>query len=122
MNYLIKRCSHSDIKNKMVAIYILNVTDMIFTLLLCGTGYFMEVNPLVATFSSNSLVSLLTKAVIPALLFIYLYIRMKPATSAQLKKANALIVAMLFLYAVINVSHIVWLSVYTLNPALLAVG
>jgi hypothetical protein len=50
MNYLIKRCSHSDIKNKMVAIYILNVTDMIFTLMLCGTGYFMEVNPHVATF------------------------------------------------------------------------
>jgi hypothetical protein len=29
---------------------------------------------------------------------------------------------MLFLYAVINMSHIVWLSVYAINPALLAAG
>lgn len=119
MNYLIKRYSHNDIKNKMILIYILNVTDIIFTLILCSTGYFMEANPLVAVFTSNSVAALLLKSVAPAVLLIYLYIRMRKATGQQLKKANTVIVALLFLYAIINMSHIMWLSVYAIKPSLL---
>lgn len=118
MNYLIKHCSYTDIRNKMILIYILNVTDIIFTLILCSTGYFMEANPLVAVFTSNSVAALLAKCLIPAVLLIYLFIRMKSATEQQLKKANIVMVGLLVFYVLINVSHITWLSLYAIKPSI----
>lgn len=114
------RChSLGDIKNKMVLIFILNVTDIIFTLVLCGTGLFTEANPVAAVFVGNKYAALLVKSLIPAVLLGCLYYRMQKATAEQLKKANILIVAALMAYVVINVSHLTWISVLLINPGLL---
>lgn len=118
MNYLLKRYSHTDIRNKMILIYILNVSDIIFTLILVSTGSFIEANPLVAIFTSNSIAAILVKSAIPALLLFYLYFRMRKATAEQLKKVNTAVVALLIIYAIINVSHIMWLTIYAFQPYL----
>jgi hypothetical protein len=118
MNYLIRHYSYTDIRNKMILIYILNVTDIIFTLILCSTGFFMEANPVVAIVTSNTAASLLAKCVIPAILLIYLFIRMRSASEQQLKKANVVIVVLLAFYVLINLSHITWLSVYAIKPSI----
>ncbi len=108
------------IKTKMITLYALNVTDILLTLLLCGTGLFIEANPVVAAFIDNTFFSLMLKLSIPAVLFAYLYIRMKKASNRQLKTANILINALLLVYVVINVSHMLWISVYYTMPSLLA--
>ncbi|MGE5495913.1 MAG: DUF5658 family protein [Burkholderiales bacterium] len=114
----LKCCSLGDIKNKMVMIFILNVTDIVFTLILCGTGLFVEANPVAAMFVGNRAAALLVKSLVPAALLSFLYFRMQKATAEQLKKANVLIVAALMAYVVINVSHISWISVLLINPGL----
>jgi hypothetical protein len=116
MNYILKSCSMTDIRNKMLLIYFLNITDIIFTLLLCGTGLFVEANPLVGMFAADSLAAVLTKSIVPAFLLAFLYLRMKKATGSQLKKVNKAVVILLFFYAVINISHIIWLTVCVFNP------
>lgn len=115
----LKYYSLGDIKNKMVTIFILNVTDIIFTLILCGTGLFTEANPVAAVFVGNRYAALLIKSLIPAMLLACVYFRMRKATEAQLKKANVMIVAVLMAYVVINVSHVTWISVLLINPGLL---
>ncbi len=114
----LKCCSLGDIKNKMVIIFILNVTDIVFTLILCGTGLFVEANPVAAMFVGNRAAALLVKSLLPAVLLSFLYFRMQKATAEQLKKANVLIVAALMAYVVINVSHVSWISVLLINPGL----
>jgi hypothetical protein len=122
MNYLLKSCSHTDIRNKMILVYLLNVTDIIFTLILCSTGCFMEANPLVAVFTSNSIAAILVKAALPALLLGYLYVRMKKASPEQLKKANTAVVLLMIVYALINISHITWLTLYTFKPSMFGIA
>jgi hypothetical protein len=112
-------CSLMDIRNKLAFIFILNVTDIIFTLILCGTGLFVEANPVAAAFVGNTCAALLAKSLIPAALLAYLYFRMQKATREQLRKANIMIVAALLAYVVINVSHVTWISVLIINPRLL---
>jgi hypothetical protein len=114
----LKCYSLGDIKNKMVIIFILNVTDIVFTLILCGTGLFVEANPVAAMFVGNRAAALLVKSLVPAVLLSFLYFRMQKATAEQLKKANVLIVAALMAYVAINVSHVSWISVLLINPGL----
>jgi hypothetical protein len=44
----IKNYSLDNIKNKLLMLYILNVTDIVFTLLLLSTGFYMEANGLMS--------------------------------------------------------------------------
>jgi hypothetical protein len=109
----IKNYSLSNIKNKLLLLYILNVTDIIFTLLLVGTGFYMEANALMAKAMQSPSISLAIKIILPALLFITVYFRMQKANDQQLKKSNSLINMATALYVIINVSHILW---FTLIP------
>lgn len=108
-----------DLKSKMILVYVLNVTDIIFTLILCGTGVFIEANPFAALFVGNTAAAMLAKCVVPAALLVYLYFRLQKATERQRKRANAPIAALLIAYALINISHVTWLSVLLFNPSVL---
>lgn len=114
-----KCCGFADIRAKMISIYVLNVTDIIFTLILCSTGLFMEANPLIAGFISNGAYSLFIKLAIPSALLLYLYFRIKKANTSQLRKANLFFNAILVLYVLINFSHIFWILVYLSAPSAL---
>lgn len=105
----------SNIKLKFLLLFLLNFTDIIFTLILIDTGYFIEVNPIMQQFIGNILLSLGIKIIVPALLLILIYYRMQRATFEQLKKSNRLIVIGLTLYTLVNLSHIFWLSLFVLN-------
>lgn len=107
------------VKSKMVLVYVLNVTDIIFTLILCGAGACVEANPLAALFVGNTAASLAIKSLVPAALLAYLYFRVRKASDSQRKKANASIAALLVAYAFINVSHLTWLSVLVFYPSVL---
>ncbi len=101
-----------NLKTKLIAIYALNLTDILLTLSLQSTGVFYEGNPVMALFMGSTVFALAVKLVLPAALLALLQYRLRGAAPPQLKKANLLICALLALYALINLSHIVWSAVY----------
>jgi hypothetical protein len=110
-NY-IKNYNLQFIKGKFIGIFILNVTDILFTLYLLSTGLFYEGNPVMSRVTENISASLFLKIVIPLTLIIYIYIRMKKATEKQLFYANIIINGCLGFYLMINLLHIVWIMMY----------
>jgi len=105
----IKSYNFITIKKKLILLYILNVTDLIFTLLLLNTGLFMEMNLLMSKTVQNYGASFVLKVILPAVILFYLYLRIQKASQTQLKKANVIINIAVIIYALVNVSHFVWL-------------
>lgn len=104
----VKNYSLEIIKKKFILLYLLNVTDIIFTLLLLQTGYFEEVNVFMVHAVQNPLASMLLKVVLPALLLLYAFRRMKKADLSQLKASNIAVNISLGIYTLVNISHIIW--------------
>ena len=97
------------IKLKFLILYILNVTDMLFTIFLLSTGLFIEINFLMEKAVQSLLVSFMLKIVLPAVLLLYLYIRMRKANETQLKQSNIIINVVCTAYLLINLWHLVCL-------------
>ena len=106
----IKTYTIDNIKQKLLILYLLNVTDICFTLLLIDTGFYIEANLLMAKAVQNLLVSFLLKIVLPAALLFYVYIRMKKANEKQLKQSNIILNIATAVYFIINISHLIWFS------------
>ena len=104
----IKDYSLDNIKNKLALLYILNLTDIIFTIILVNTGYYFEANFLMENVIKSYSASFLMKVVLPGILLLYIYLRMQSATEYQLKISNILISFATGLYATINAFHILW--------------
>lgn len=103
MNYSLK-----NIKFKLLILYMLNIMDIIFTLLLLNTGFYREGNFLMLKVVQNTSVSLLLKIILPAVLLIIIYSRMKKAADYQLKISNYFINGITIFYVLINVLHFVY--------------
>lgn len=97
---------------KLLALYLLNVLDILLTLLLLNTGFFMEINPFMINIVDNSLKIILLKILLPAFLLFFLYKRINNASIKQLKTSHKLINIMLIFYTSINMSHIFWSLVF----------
>jgi hypothetical protein len=107
------------IKKKLIAIYVLNVTDIIFTIFLVNTSMFLEVNAVMAPLVNNrQLLSIIIKVVIPLLLLSGVYQRMKDATEKQLFQSNIIINGCLIFYGLVNISHVVWSILYNVMKIL----
>ena len=100
------------LKIKFILIYLLNVTDIIFTLLLLRTGKFMEANGIMRNVIDNEVLSMAIKILVPLVLITIIYLRMKKASEKQLIISNRIINACLILYILINMSHLVWIFIY----------
>lgn len=104
----IKNNSLEIIKKKLLLLYLLNVTDIIFTVLLLKTGYFAEVNILMVDVVHSPIISIMLKVLLPALLLYYLYRQMIDADEDQLKVSNITVNISLTIYTLVNISHLVW--------------
>lgn len=98
------------IKKKLIMLYILNVTDIIFTLLLLQTGYFSEVNFLMVNVVQYPVISLCLKIILPAILLSYLYCHIKISEKDAWRVSNIAINISLTIYILVNLSHIVWVA------------
>ena len=96
-----------NIKYKFLILYILNVTDMLFTIFLLSTGLFIEINYLMAKALQSLPSSFMLKIILPAALLLCLYIRMKKADETQLKQSNIIINVVITAYLIINFWHLV---------------
>lgn len=102
----------NSIKKKFIALYILNVADIIFTLYLIRTGMFQEANIIMASIISNEVLSIILKLTIPLVLLVIIYSRMKDASIRQLLQSNRIIIGSLIFYGMVNASHILWFVMY----------
>ncbi|MGL4373220.1 MAG: DUF5658 family protein [Turicibacter sp.] len=113
MIFIIKYIRNFEVNNlasKLGFLYLLNITDLIFTLILIQTEYIVEANPLMNSVLSNSLATFLVKLLLPAVLFLYLYVRLQSATLPQLKLSNYFITALMIFYLGINLLHLLWFA------------
>jgi hypothetical protein len=108
----LKRYDLQMVKYKFILIYILNVTDVIFTLFLLSTGNYFEGNIFMKSLVTNQTASIVVKTVLPAALLYFIFKRMKQATEEQLIKANILINICMILYIIINSFHVLWVILY----------
>lgn len=93
--------------HKLWVIYILNLTDIVFTLLLVSTGAFVEANPAMQNMvHTNPAMSIIAKTLIPLALILYITQRIQFANDKQLKQSNILINGLTILYVIINISHV----------------
>lgn len=109
---LLMRYDFKMAKYKLRLIYFLNITDIIFTLILIRTGRFFEVNIFMQSVIKNEILSSLLKICLPLVLIYYLIRRMKDATDKQLLAANIFINFALILYTIINMMHALWMIIY----------
>ena len=107
------------VKKKLVTIYILNISDIIFTIFLVRTGMFLEANAIMAPLVYNrQSLSIIIKVVIPFILLLGVCQRMKDATRKQLYLSNIMINMCLIFYGLINISHVVWSILYVVMKVL----
>jgi len=83
------------------------VTDILFTLLLLSTGFFIEANIFMVKTVESIPASFALKIILPAVLLTFIYFRMQDATEQQLKQSNVFINGAIGLYSLINISHII---------------
>ncbi len=96
------------IRKKLILLYILNVTDILFTIALLRTGYFREMNVLMVQAVQNPLLGFIIKIIFPAILLRFLYKRLSLADNEQLEATNIGILISLAMYTLVNISHLVW--------------
>ena len=110
MFVLLKRCDLKTIRLKLTAIYILNVLDIVFTLILIKTGLFVEGNYFMVKMINNSALALVVKVVVVGALLAILYKRIEKATLKQLAISNVIVNSCMGIYVLINLSHMVWVA------------
>lgn len=101
--------SYKSVAGKLLILYVLNVLDMVFTLYLCRTRGFQEVNPLLSPFIGSGNNFFLIKAVLVGILCLYIIIRMKKATFKQLKVSNMAVSILTGIYALVVLFHLFWI-------------
>ena len=106
----IKNYNIETVRKKFILLYLLNVTDIIFTVLLLRTGYFTEVNILMVKAVQSPMASILLKILLPAIILSYMYKRIKDADDSQLKASNIAVNISLTIYSLVNLSHLVWVA------------
>lgn len=99
---------------KLVLIYILNVTDMLFTRFLLSTGYFAEANPLMKSVMGSGFFSVVFKVVLPLFLLGFLGFRLRKASARQLETADRVLGLCMLGYFAVNGSHIIWTTMFFL--------
>ena len=110
MEKIIKNYEYDDIKKKLYILYLLNLTDLVFTFFLLNTGMFFEANYIMSLIIENNFISILLKGVMVFILIYFISKRIKKASKVQRKISNIFIMGCIFFYVTINISHIIWIG------------
>ena len=104
----IKNNSLIMIKKKLFILYLLNVTDILFTVLLLRTGYFSEINLVMSAILKNPLLCIIIKVFFPAVLLYYMYQQIADTQASQRRTSNIAVNISLVIYGLVNISHLIW--------------
>lgn len=108
MKTFLKSHNLQNLRKKLSLTYLFMVLDIILTIFLLDTGYAFEANPLMKSVVTSPFYSFLIKILLPALLLLYLSIRMKSATDRQLKISNYFINTLNLFYLIVVSSQIIY--------------
>lgn len=108
----IKNYKYETIQKKFILLYILNISDVLFTLALIETGFFKEANVVMVNIVENTILSLVLKVVVVGALIFIIYKRMAEATEKQLRISNLMINGVIVIYGIINLMHITYVVIY----------
>ncbi|WP_374707710.1 DUF5658 family protein [Clostridium sp. LY3-2] len=111
INY-IKSSTNKSVKNKLLLLYILNISDIIFTLILLQTDMFIEANVTMQKIVLDPILSLVIKVGFVGILVFFVYRRLEDANNQQLKIGNIFVSGMLIVYIIINSFHIIYVMSY----------
>lgn len=104
-------CTNS-LKLKLTCIYVLNAIDIVFTFALLKTGLFYEANSLMTSIVESVPLSILVKLLLPALLILYIIVKLDDTKLPNLKLCNALICTVLGIYLAIDALHVYYTCTY----------
>lgn len=110
----IKAYNLINIRKKLILLYLLNVSDLIFTLTLLRTGLFKEANIFMVYAVEYPIISIILKVILPAGLLYLLYKKICISDVTQLKATNVGLLISLTLYSLVNLSHLVWVALLPL--------
>lgn len=108
MNTFIKNYSYESIVKKFKILYLLNVADIIFTLVLLQTNLFEERNKVMVTIVNNPIKAIFVKVILVFILIRFILYRMKDATLKQL--SNYILIGITILYFLVLLTHILNIS------------
>jgi hypothetical protein len=94
-------------KEKFIWIYILNVTDILFTQLLLTTGQGYEANPVMRGIVKIPMLSIGIKVGFIGIMLLIILKYIKTVPDKQLKIINLISYIVLGLYIFLNISHII---------------
>ena len=103
--------SKNEYDNYLFWIYVLNLSDYLFTLVLVSSGLFVEVNPLLSM-DIQGTGGFILKCILPMMLLLYLHIRIALKPPVHQKAVKMLLTFIFSYYAVINAFHIFWLAYF----------
>ena len=105
---LISLLSKNKFDRILIIIYVLNIFDYLFTLVLVSSGLFIEANPFLST-DIQGVGGFILKCGLPLILLSYLHIRFSVSAVKNEKTAKTLLYLILSYYALINIFHLFWL-------------
>jgi len=107
--------SVAGIRLKLCALYLLNIIDMLMTGIFLRTGCFYELNPVMRIIYNNPTNFYFVKSVLPAILVLYLIIRVKKIKQSSLQISILLINIISAVYICVNAVHFYNLFVFLLS-------
>ncbi len=97
----------SNLKKKLMLVYLLNVVDYVCTLALLSTGKFIEANPLANTFIDDIGMGIIIKCIVPFGLMFFVIKCMHILNIKELRFADMIISFALTVYLVIMIDHLI---------------
>ena len=98
-----------DAKKCFIYIGILNLSDMLLTLVATIYDYGKEINPLLSNVVDNIPVFILIKGVIPTFLLMIIYFRLKKGKLEDIKRSIQHLKLCYYWYLIILSSHFIWI-------------
>lgn len=100
--------SRSEYDSRLITLYILNVTDYIFTLILLSGGLFTEANPVISPFI-RTYSGFAVKILLPLMLILFLHIRFCTSTVRHPNGTKRILNVIIIFYGIVNLMHLFWL-------------
>lgn len=94
------------IRRRLLILYLLNVTDIIFTIFLIFTGYFIEANIVMRYILVSPSLAVIVKTIVPGILILFIWKRIGAASVKQLLVTSNIVFISLLIYLLIILNHI----------------
>lgn len=109
---LLKDLSTDKLRDKLTLLYILNAVDIVFTFGLLKTGLFKEINSIMVSVVDDPFLSIIIKLIIPALLIIYILLKLEELPEANMRLCHICVNLVLIVYTIIALMHFCYLCVF----------